>query len=219
MSKVKLLLASMLLVFAVGAIAAASASAQAEFKLGEREGKQLASDEFAEEAHVKSNLKLEGEKEPTIECSKMQIDDGVVTNDSPEATIKSLHFDGCVDKSEETCEVPTIETVALKDTLHEDGEKGDTDETFEPKSGKEFAHFKLKSKEGKGCSETNELKIDGKFTSKKEDNESPEDEHKLGIGVTSSSKELEYGDQLRFGGFSINFGWGMVINVFWFLFG
>ncbi|HXB65816.1 MAG TPA: hypothetical protein VNV42_13180 [Solirubrobacteraceae bacterium] len=216
MSKVKLMLASMLLVFAVGAIGAASASAQAEFKLGEREGKQLTTDEFAEEAHVKSNLKLEGEKEPTIECSKMQIDDGVVTNNSPEATIKSLHFDGCVDVSEKTCEVPTIETAALKDTLHEDGEKGDTDETFEPKSGTELAHFKLKGAE---CKEASELKIKGKFTSKKEDNEAPEDEHKLGIGVTSSSKELEYGDQLRFGGFSINFGWGMVINVFWFLFG
>jgi hypothetical protein len=217
MSKAKLLLASMLLVFAISAIATASASAQADFKLGEKEGKQLTSDEFAEETKVKSNLKLEAEGEPTIECSKMQIDDGVVTNDSPEATIKSLHFDGCVDKSaEKTCEVPTIETTELKDTLQEDGPKGDTDEKFAPKSGEEIAHFKLK---GEKCAEKNELKIEGDFISKQEDNENPEDEHKLGIGVTPESKELKYGDQLSFGFFSISFGWSMRITVTWFLFG
>jgi hypothetical protein len=187
---------------------------QPEFKL---EGRT--SDEFAEEAKVKENPLLEAEGEPTIECSKIKFDDGAITNNSPEATFKSIHFEGCVDKSAEaTCEVPTIETAELKDTLQEDGAKGETDEKFAPKSGDEIAHFKLKGKEGKECSETNELKLEGDFISKQEDNENPEDEHNLGIDVTPESKELEYGDRLSFASFRISFSWHLSIEANWFLF-
>ena len=101
MSKVKLLLASMLLVFALGAIAAASASAEetAEFRIeGLEKGVNV---EFAETVEVSSplllaaegeNEKKEKEKEPTIECSKMKIEKGTIKNDSPEITIKSFRL-------------------------------------------------------------------------------------------------------------------------------
>jgi hypothetical protein len=195
-----------------------TSQAQSKFELASGE-----SAEFKEETAVKSPLVLEAEKEPTIECSKMQIKKGVVTNGSPEATIQSIHFDGCEDKSEPACEVPTIETVEMTDTLLEDGTTGNTDERFAPKNDEgaepEIASFKLKGKEGKTCTETSELKLAGDFISKKEDNEASEGEHKLGIAVTPELKELKYGDQLRFAFFSINFGWGMSITVAWFLFG
>src|SRR5579863_1073867 len=181
MSKVKLLMASMLLVFALGAIAAASASAEetAEFRIeGLAKGVNV---EFAETVEVSSplllaaegeNEKKEKEKEPTFECSKMKIEKGIIKNDSPEVTIKSFHYEGCVDTSETTCELPKIETVELKDTLQADGEtitkEKETDEKFEPKSGKVIAEFKLK---GSLCKEKEKtFKIEGDFISKKEDN-------------------------------------------------
>jgi hypothetical protein len=194
----------------VGPGVGAEVEAQPEFKLASG-----TSDEFEEEAKVNSNLKIEATGEHTIECSKMQLVKGVVTNNSPETTFKSIHFDGCTDKTEAACEVPTIETAELKDTLQEDGSKGETDEKFEPKTGEEIAHFKLK---GETCKETNELKLEGEFISKQEDNEGSENEHKLGINVEPGSDELQYGDQLSFGFFSISFGWRLRISAAWFLF-
>jgi hypothetical protein len=206
MSKVKLILASMLLVFAVGATAAASASAEtAEFKIeGLEKGATV---EFAETVEVNSPLLLEAEgenakkeieKEPRIECSKMKINHGIITNDTAGITFKSLRYEGCVDKSEEkACTLSKIETVELKDTLEADGmnEKGEkeTDERFEPKTGKVIAEFKL---EGASCKEREKtFKIEGDFISKKEDNVKPEDVHNLGVEVTPGSGEMKYGDQ------------------------
>jgi hypothetical protein len=230
MSKIKLLLASMLLVFALGTIAAASASAEetAEFRIeGLEKGVNV---EFAETAEVSSplllaaegeNEKKEKEKEPTIECSKMKIEKGIIKNDSPEITIKSLHFEGCLDTSEKTCELPKIETVELKDTLHADGEtitkEKETDETFEPKTGKVIAEFKLK---GSLCKEKEKtLRIEGDFVSKKEDNFKSEDAHNLGIEVTPASGELKYGDQTYGGLWRDDFHWRPRIQTLnWFLF-
>ena len=150
----------------------------------------------------------------------MQIVGGVIADYNPVALFKSIHFSGCVDKSEETkCEVPTIETPELKDTLQEDGPAGDTDEKFEPKSGRELAHFTLKNKGTEKCGKIEELKIEGDFISKQEDNEKAENEHRLGINVTAASKEIEYGDQLFFGSFHISFGWHLNLSFSWFLLG
>jgi hypothetical protein len=192
----------------------AGSEAQPEFRL---EGTERTTDEFAEEAKVSENLLLEAEKEPTIECSKMQLVGGIIADYSSEALFKSIHFSGCVDKSEAACEVPTIETPEMKDTLLEDGSKGETDEKFEPKNGREIAHFTLKNKETGTCGETKELKIEGDFISKQEDHETAENEHILGISVTSASKEIEYGDQLFFGSFHISFGWHLNLSFTWFL--
>jgi hypothetical protein len=218
MSKVKLILASILLVFAASAIAAASASAQAEFRL---EGAESA--EFAETVEVTSPLLLEAkgetEKEPTIECTKMKIDDGIIKNDSPEVTIKSLHFEGCADLSEKTCKVPTIATAELQDLLQEDGEKAgekETDEKFKPKSGEEIAHFKLEGSECKESAKT--LKIEGDFISKKEDNDKSEDIHNLGIEVTPGSGELKYGDQTLPALLRIDYHWRPRLRLNWYLF-
>jgi hypothetical protein len=193
-----------------------AAPSSAEFKLAE--GHE--SGELKEEPTVNSPLVLEAEKEPTIECSKMKIKKGVVKNDSPEATIQSIHFESCVDKSEASCEVPTIATVELKDTLQPDGPKGDTDEKFAPKGGTgeepEIASFTLKNKGSETCNETNELELAGDFISKQEDNEGSEDIHNLGIAVSPESKELKYGDQLRAAAFYINYAWGFTFA--WFLF-
>ena len=213
MSKAKLLLASMVIVLAVGAVAAASASATTQFELNGRE-----SDEFAKEPTVSEPLVLAAEKEPTIECKKVEFEKGVVKNDSPEATFKSIHFANCVDTSEKTCEVPTIETVEMKDTLEKDGSKeGETDEKFAPKNGKgeeaEIAHFKLKGKE---CKETKELKLEGAFDSKKEDNAAKEDNHHLGFEVKPETGDLlKYGDQVFPALFMLAFSWTLVNVVTW----
>jgi hypothetical protein len=179
--------------------------------------------EFEKEATVETPLKLEAENEPTIECSKMQIEKGVVTNGSPEVAIKSVHFEGCADKSEASCEVPTIETGELQDTLEAQGVNGkgekETDEKFKPKSGEVIAEFKLKNKGGEECKEREKtLKIEGDFISKKEDNDKSEKEHDLGIAVTPESKELKYGDQTVFAFFSINFHWRLTALIVWYLF-
>jgi hypothetical protein len=212
--KVALLLGSGNALSIKGASGGTGDEAQPEFRLGEG-----TSAEIAETEKVNENLLLKATGEPTIECSKMKIEGGVITNDSPEATFKSIHFESCKDISAETtCEVPTIETAELRDTLQEDGAKGETDEDFEPKSGDEIAHFTLKNKGSETCSETKELKIEGDFISKREDNEGSEDEHTLGINVKPESEELKYGDQLSFGLFCLNFGWRLRVSVAWFLF-
>ncbi len=51
--------------------------------------------------------------------------------------------------------------------------------------------------------------------SKPEDNEANEDNHNLGFAVTSSSKELEYGDQLVFASFNFQFGWSLLVIGRW----
>jgi hypothetical protein len=182
---------------------------QPEFRLAEGTTREL-----AKEAKVSENLLLKATGEPTIECSKIQFEKGIITNDSPIATFKSIRFEGCVDKSDEKCTVPTIATAELKDTLQEDGSKGETDEKFKPKSGNEIAHFKL---EGAECNETKELKLEGDFISKREDNEKSEDEHKLGIAVMPASDELEYGDQLVPALFCTSYGWFTSVSTFWYL--
>jgi hypothetical protein len=194
----------------------AGSEAQPEFRL-EGKGTERTTDEFAEEAKVSEPLVLEAEggNEPAIECKKMQLVHGVIPDFSSEILFKSIHWDECVDKSEASCEVPTIETGELKDTIQEDGTKGETDEKFEPKSGKEIAKFTLKSKTGEVCNKAGELKLDGDFISKQEDHETDEDEHVLGINVTTASKELEYGDQFFFGSFHISFGWHLNIAFTW----
>jgi hypothetical protein len=218
MYKAKLLLVSTLVVLAVGAVAATYASATTQFELTGRE-----SDEFAENPTMSETepLVLAAEKEPTIECKKVQLEKGVVKNDSPEATFKSIHFASCVDASEPACEVPTIETVEMKDTLEKDGSKeGETDEKFAPKSGKgeeaEIAHFKLKSKKGEECKETKELKLEGSFDSKKEDNAAKEDSHHLGFEVKPEAGDtLKYGDQVFPALFMLSFSWTLVNVVTW----
>jgi hypothetical protein len=178
----------------------------------------LSKDEFDTKAVVNTPLKLEAKEEPTIECKKMGIEKGVITNDSPEATIKSIDWEECEDKTEAACKVPTIKTTELVDTLQADGSSGETDEKFKPKSGEEIANFKL---EGTGCKPAEEnktLRIEGDFISKKEDNDTSEDEHKLGVEVTEASDELKYGDQPVFAAFIISFHWGLVVVVTWSLF-
>jgi hypothetical protein len=212
MYKARLLLVSMLLVLAFGAVAAASASATTQFELTGSE-----SDEFAKEPTVSEPLVLAAEKEPTIECKKVEFEKGVVTNDSPVATFKSIHFASCVDVSEKTCEVPAIDSVEMKDTLEADGSAGETDEKFAPKGeeGAEavIAHFKLSGKE---CKETKELKIEGAFDSKKEDNAAKEDDHHLGFEVKPETGDtLKYGDQVFPALFMLAFSWTLINVVTW----
>jgi hypothetical protein len=229
MSKVKLLLASVLLVFAVGATAAASASAEtAEFRMeGLEKG---ATEEFAETVEVSSPLLLaaEGEtegkkeKEPTIECKTMKIEKGVITDDSPEATFKSFDYGECKDLSEEkNCKVPPILTVELKDTLEaEGGAEGarKTEEKFEPKSGKIIAEFKLEGSECKPVKEGKTLRIEGDFISKVEDNDVSESAHNLGVEVTPGSGELKYGDQTYGGLFRDDYHWRPRLLRNWYLY-
>ncbi len=222
MSKIKLLLASMLLVFAVSGVAAAAASAEetAEFRIeGLAKGETV---ELAETVEVNSglllaaegeNAKKEKEKEPTIECSKMKIEHGVITNETPEITLK-FDYEGCLDKSEsETgpCTVAPILTRELKDTLEPDGVNGkgekETDEKFKPKSGEVIAEFKLEGKLCKPELEKKTLRIEGGFVSKKEDNIKSEDSHNLGIEVKPENDELKYGDQDYFGLYRDDYHW------------
>ena len=229
MSKAKLILTSMLLVFALGALAAASASAEtAEFRVGPLE--KGATEEFAETVEVASPLLLaaEGEtegkkeKEPTIECKKMRIEKGIIKDDTPEATFKSFDYEECKDLSEEkTCKVPPILTVELKDTLEaEGGKEGErvTDERFEPKSGKVIAEFKLEGSECKPVKEGKTLRIEGDFISKHEDNDISETAHNLGFEVTPGSGELKYGDQTYGGLFRDDFHWRPRLPLNWYLF-
>jgi hypothetical protein len=202
----KRLVISMLIVPAICAVAAASASA-ASFDLGSG-----STAEFAQEPTVTENLVLSAKGEPEIECSKVQLEHGIVTNGSPTVKIESIHFDGCTDESESACKVGTVETKPIKDTLEETTGKGDTIEKFTPSTGKEFANFKLT---GESCKTTEELKLDGDFVSRKEDNEESEDTHKVGFSVTSESDELEYGDQLVFAAFRVGLNWGFVSIIPW----
>jgi hypothetical protein len=192
---------------------------KAEFLLTGR-----STDEFDTKADVTSPLKLEAKGSPTIECSKERIEKGVVTNESAEATIKAFDWEECKDTTEETtCEVPTIKTNELTDTLQEDGEdaKGEkeTDEKFKPKSGEVIAEFEFKNKGSETCSVTGKkFKIEGDFISKKEDNDVSEEEHNLGVEVKPENKELEYGDQVEFALFRISLRWTLVIPIIWVLF-
>lgn len=94
MSKAKLLVASMLAVFAVAAVAAASASATTQFELE----KGHASDLFAAEPKVSEGLLLKAAGEPEISCEKVELEKGEVKNDSTLASFKSIEFVSCVDK-------------------------------------------------------------------------------------------------------------------------
>ena len=85
MSKAKLLVASMLAVFAVAAVAAASASATTQFELE----KGHASDLFAAEPKVSEGLLLKAAGEPEISCEKVELEKGEVKNDSTLASFKS----------------------------------------------------------------------------------------------------------------------------------
>jgi hypothetical protein len=232
MSKVKLTLVSVLLVFALSAVAAASASAEtAEFRIeGLAKGATV---EFAETVEVTSPLRLEAkgetkgkkEEEPTIECKKMKIEKGIITNDSPEVSIKSFDYEGCEDKSEgqSNCKVPPILTRELTDTLEADGvnEKGEkeTDEKFKPKTGELIAEFKLEGEKCKPIEEEKTFRIEGEFISKKEDNDKSEDVHNLGVEVKPESGELKYGDQTYGGLWRDDFHWRPRIPTLnWFLF-
>jgi hypothetical protein len=200
MPKIKLLLASILLVFAVGAITAASAAAEEEKPEFVVEGlTEGGTEQVAEEStkFIKS-LVLEASEEPKIECSKDKIVGETIKDDSADDTIKALDFEGCTDKSEEkACKVPSgdIDTTELEVELESGKNEKDTDEKFKPVKSNEIAHFKL---EGSECKETKELKIDGDFISKEEDNEEKaEGALPVNVEVEASSGELEYGDQLR----------------------
>lgn len=232
MSKVKLILTSTLLVFAISAIAAASASAEtAEFRVGALE--KGATEEFAETVEVNTPLLLaaEGEtegkkeKEPTIECTKMKIEKGVIKVDTPEATFKSFDYEGCKDLSEENCKVPSILTKELKDTLEAEGGKEgekETEEKFEPASGKVIAEFELENKEGKECKASGahgfKLRIEGDFISKHEDDDKSEAVHNLGFEVKPESGELKYGDQTYGGLFRDDYHWRPRLLLNWYLF-
>jgi hypothetical protein len=199
MSKIKLLLASMLLVFAVGAIAAASASAEEEKPEFVVEGlKEGGTDKVAEvSTKFESPLVLEATEEPTIECTKDKIVGEAIKDDGTDDTIKALDFEECVDTSEKsTCKVPKIETAELEVELEAGKTEGKTDEKFKDANGsKEIAKFTL---EGKECKETKELKLDGDFISREEDHEERlEKDLPVDVEVKPESDELEYGDQLH----------------------
>jgi hypothetical protein len=216
MSKMRLLLANMLLVSALGTIAVACSAAQAaDFVFeGAKEGE---SEKFAEESRKDEKaFRLEAEKEPTIECTKTKVVAGAVKDDSADATVKGIDFESCVDLSEKECKVPNIDTNEVEVDLEAGKTKGDTDEKFKPKSGAEIAHFKL---EGIGCKETKELKIDGDFISNEEDNETLAEEHPVDVEVSAASHELEYGDQLQFAALRLELRlrapirWGLCLSV------
>lgn len=195
MSKVKVLLASMLLVFALGAVVAASASAEEPgFAIeGLKEGE---TEKLSEEAREDAKpLVLEAEGEPTIECKKTKLVGETVKDDSKEDAIKAFDYEECKDNSEAACKLSKIETKELEVVLEDGKNAEDTDEKFKPKSGEELAHFKL---EGEKCKETNELKIDGDFTTREENHEAiAEKEVPIDVEVSASSGELQYGDALR----------------------
>jgi hypothetical protein len=210
MFKTQLLLASMLVALAIGAVTATSASA-ASFLL-----ESGTTAELAEEPTLKKNVLLEATGEPTIECSKLQMEHGIVTNGSPILKIASIRFDGCKDKSEAGCEVVTLKTKEVKDTLEETEKvEDDTVEKFAPASGKEILSFTLKKKGAETCSHTEKLLLVGDFVSKPEENGGDEGSHALGFGVTSSSKELEYGDQLLPAILEFVLAWRLLQSIGW----
>jgi hypothetical protein len=198
MSKVKLLLASTLLAFAVGAIATASASAEetkeeAEFVI---EGTKAGATETLGEASTEfeRSLILEAKGEPRIGCDRIKVVGETIKDDSTTATIGALDFENCEDLSNPAkCSVSSIDTNELEVRLEPSGKlEKDTVEKFKPKSGSEVAHFKLKGSE---CNETKELKIDGAFTSEEEDHEAKA-EKELPVNIDPFEiGELEYGGQ------------------------
>lgn len=197
MSKVKLLLASMLLVFALGAIAAASASAEEEKPEFVIEGlKEGETEKLSEESREDIKpLVLEAEGEPTIECKKGRVIGETVKDDSTEEAIKALDFESCKDNSESTCTLSKIETKELEVVLEDGTNAEDTREKFEPKSGEVIAEFTLG---GSLCKEKEKLKLEGDFTSREEDNEAKvEKELPVDVEVKASSGELKYGDALH----------------------
>ena len=206
MSKLKLLLASMLLVFALGAIATASASAEEpEFvikglKAGETE---KISEESREDIKP---LVLEAVGDPTIECKKDKVVGETIKDDSTNDTIKALDFEECKDSSESVCKLSKIETKELDVTLQDGKNEKDTDEKFKPASGEVIAEFKF---EGTGCKPAEKketFKLEGTFTSVEEDNEEKVVEEKLPIDVevTAASGELKYGDALSNASFRLD---------------
>ena len=214
MSRAWLLVSSMLAVLAVSAVVAGpslAASASASFELGGR-----STDELAEQTTMSEPLVMEAEGQPTIECSKVQIKHGEVTNGSSSIAIGGFRFANCIDKSSETkCVVSTIETKAITDTLESEGKQieGDTQEDFKPTAGTEFASFKLKNKGEASCGTTASISIGGDLVSKIEDNEKNEDTHKLNFNDTKGSDPFIYGGGLA--AFHVGFGWYMIIPVVW----
>ncbi len=203
MPKIKLLLVSMLLVFALGAIAAASASAEEtpEFVM---EGLKEGETEKIEEKSTTDikPLVLEAEGEPTIECKKDKVVGETVTDDSTEDAIKALDFEECKDNSESACTLSKIETKELEVVLEDGTTTEDTREKFKPKSGEVIAEFTLG---GSLCKEKEKLKLEGDFTSKEEDNEvKVEKELPVDVEVKAASGELKYGDALRNASFRLD---------------
>ncbi len=200
MSKLKLLLASMLLVFALGAVAAASASAEEEkpeFVI--EKGIEGETDKIAEE--TKEDIKplvLEGEGEPTIECKTDKVVGATIVDDSATETIKGLDFGNCVDKSQETCKIVKgeIDTNELEVVLEDGAKAEDTKEKFKPKKeGQPIAEFKL---EGTCTEKSAPFKIEGAFTTVEEDHEvTGEKELPVNVNMEAASEELKYGDAVR----------------------
>ncbi len=214
MSMLKLLLTSMLLVFAVSGVAAASAAAEEKLDFAFEGAKEGETEAISNESTKDEkplvleaegvNEKKEKEKEPTIECSKDKIEGGVIKDDSPDDTIKALDFESCVDKSEATCEVPSIDTTELELELEKGANPEDTVEKIKPKSGTVIAEFKFKNKEGKECKEkAKTLRIEGDFITKEEDHEKFEKELPVAVEVSSKSEEIKYGDQPYYANFHL----------------
>lgn len=197
MSKVKVLLASMLLVFALGAVTAASAYAEeepAEFVIEGLTEKESEKVEEKSSEDIKP-LVLKAAEEPAIECKKDKVVGETVTDDSSDETIKALDFEECSDTSESGCKVKgkSIDTDELEVVLEKGANEKDTKEKFKPKTGKQIAHFELEGL----CKET-KLEIDGDFTTREEDNEETvKSELPVDVEVEESSGELEYGDTLH----------------------
>ncbi len=198
MSKLKLLLASMLLVFALGAVAAASASAEEPgFAIeGLKEGE---TEKLSEESvKDKEPLILEAAEEPTIECKKTKLAGETVKDDSKEDAIKAFDYEECKDNSEAACKLSKIETKELEVVLEDGTNAEDTREKFKPKSGEVLAEFEF---EGTGCKPAEKkerFKLEGDFTSKEENHETiAAKEVPIDIEVSASSGELKYGDALH----------------------
>jgi hypothetical protein len=139
MSKIKLIMLGLLVLFSFSAATAASAAA-AEWWVGGNLLKGKA--ELSTKAHVTKSLTIKSTK-LSVECSEVQVKGGFIAQHN-ENTIESLVFEGCGVVGQPSCEVSPVATEPLAFPL--EGEKGNVRLNFIPKTGAKFGVVTIKTK-------------------------------------------------------------------------
>jgi hypothetical protein len=139
MSKVRLILLGLLVLFSFSAVGAASASA-AEWWVG---GSLLTGKaELSAKTHVTKHFTIRSTK-LSVECSEVKVKGGFIGQHN-ENSIESLIFEGCSVPGEPGCEVSPVDTEPLVFPL--EGEKGSIRLNFIPTTGTKFGVVTIKTK-------------------------------------------------------------------------